>query len=195
MPVPEAVLDTVVAAARAESGRLVIADPSARSAVLSLAEKAMRQHRSDPRYRAELARWTAAEAGRADGVPPEVVAPRPELAALPLRDFDPDHATYRRVARFEPDPVIAVLFTSGDSRQDWLQAGQALERVLLTATVHRLATTPLTQAVEVPRLRQLLGQPHGTDVVQSIIRLGYAGQVVARTPRRPPSDVLVHRTD
>jgi hypothetical protein len=192
MPVPGPVLDDLVTAANAEGGRLVLADPGARSAVLDLAHEAVREHRSDPRYRAEIARWTTAAPGRADGVPPEVFGPRPELVALPLRDFDPDHATHRGVARFEPDPTIAVLFTPGDSRQHWLHAGQALERVLLTATVHSLAVTPLTQVVEVPRLRELLSAQGGPGVVQSIIRVGYAGQVVPRTPRRPLSEVLVN---
>jgi hypothetical protein len=192
MPVPRTVLDAVMAAAHAEGGTLVVVDPATVPAVVDLARDAERLHRADRRYREELATWTVAEAGRADGVPPEVFGPRPELAALPLRDFDPDHTTARRVARFEREPTLAVLFTPGDGRHDWLRAGQALERVLLTATVHRLATTPLTQAVEVPRLRQLLSPPAGPGVVQSIIRLGYAGPV-PHTPRRPLSDVLVRR--
>jgi hypothetical protein len=121
-----------------------------------------------------------------------VFGPRPELAALPLRDFDLAHMTDRRVARFEAEPTLAVLYTFGDDRQDWLRAGQALERVLLTATVHSLAT-PLTQAVEVPQLRTLFDAPTERRVVQSIIRLGYAG-AVPRTPRRPLADVLVHKT-
>jgi nitroreductase len=192
MPIPEAVLDAVVAAAHAEGGRLVVVDPATRSAVLSLARHADRQQRSDPGYRAELAQWTAAGPGRADGVPAEVFGPRPELAALPLRDYDRAHRTDRRVARFEAEPTLAVLYTFGDDRQDWLRAGQALERVLLTATVHGVATTPLTQAVEVSQLRKLVSASSERHVVQSIIRLGYAGRV-ARTPRRPLADVLVYK--
>jgi nitroreductase len=188
MPVPDAVLDAMIAAARAEGACLVVVDSATRSRVLDLVRDADRRQRSDPRYRAELEKWTGP--GRADGVPPQVYGPRPELAALPLRDFDLAHNTNGRVARFEPLPTLAVLYTAGDGRQDWLQAGQALERVLLTATVHRLATTPLTQAVEVPELRTLFDAPDERRVVQSIIRLGYAG-AVPRTPRRPLADVLV----
>jgi nitroreductase len=189
-PIPQSVLDAVTAAARAEGGNLVVVDPATRSAVLSLARTAEHRQRSDPRYRAELAEWTTAGARRGDGVPPAAFGPRPELAALPLRDFDLAHTTDRRVARFEAEPTIAVLYTAGDSITDWLYAGQALERVLLTATVHGLASTPLTQAVEVPQLRQLFTAPEELAAVQSIVRLGYAGRG-PRTPRRPLTDVLV----
>jgi len=193
MPIPDAVLDVVVLAAHVEGASLVVVDLATRSAVTSLARDADRRQRSDPRYRAELAQWTTPGPGRAEGVPAEVFGPRPELAALPLRDFDLAHTTDRRVARFEAEPTLAVLYTFGDDRQDWLRAGQALQRVLLTAAVHSLATTPLTQAVEVSQLRALLDAPSERGVVQSIIRLGYAGRV-PRTPRRPLADVLVHKT-
>jgi hypothetical protein len=76
--------------------------------------------------------------------------------------------------------------------RDWLGAGQALERVLLTATVYGLASTPMTQAIEVAQLRQLLDAPDELSTVQSIVRLGYAGRG-PQTPRRPLADVLVSR--
>jgi nitroreductase len=190
--IPDAVLNTVAAAARAEGGSLVVVDDAAtRSAVLSLARSAQQRQRSDPRYRRELAAWTRPGRGHVDGIPGETFGPRPELAALPLRDFDLDHTTDRRVARFEREPTIALLYTFGDTTQDWLRAGQALERVLLTATAHGLATTPLTQAVEVRQLRQLLSAPEEPQAVQSIIRLGYARRV-RQAPRRPLADVIVY---
>jgi nitroreductase len=189
-PIPQQILDAVVVAAAAEGANLVMVDPDIRSAVLSLIRSSENRQRADQRYRRELAEWTAARPERGDGVPAEVFGPRPELASLPLRDFDLAHTTDRGVARFEREPTLAVLSTVGDSRQDWLRAGQALERVLLTATVHGLATTPLTQILAVPRLRQILGTPHRPAAVQSILRLGYAGRVAA-TPRRSVADVLI----
>lgn len=189
-PIPPQVLKMLTAAARAEAASLVVLDRATRTAVLSLARSAEHQQRADPRYRAELAEWTAAGRHRGDGVPPAAFGPRPELAALPLRDFDLAHTTDRRVARFEADPTIAVLYTAGDSMRDWLDAGQALERVLLTATAHGLSSTPMTQVIEVPRLRRLLDAPEEPSTVQSIVRLGYAGRG-PRTSRRPLADVLV----
>jgi nitroreductase len=188
-PIPARILEMLTAAARAEAASLVVVDRATRAAVLSLARSAEHQQRADPRYRTELAEWTTTGRHRGDGVPPAAFGPRPELTALPLRDFDLAHTTDRRVARFEADPTIAVLYTAGDSMRDWLGAGQALERVLLTATAHGIASTPMTQVIEVPQLRRLLDAPDELNTVQSIVRLGYAGRG-PRTPRRPLAEVL-----
>jgi hypothetical protein len=59
-PIPPRVLDTLIAAARAEAARLVVLDRATKAAVLSLARSAEHQQRADPRYRTELAEWTAA---------------------------------------------------------------------------------------------------------------------------------------
>ncbi len=192
-PIPTRILEMLTAAARAEAASLVVLDRATRAAVLSLARSAEHKQRADPRYRAELAEWTTAGRHRGDGVPPAAFGPRPELAALPLRDFDLAHTTDRRVARFETDPTVAVLYTAGDGLRDWLAAGQALERVLLTAAAHGLAATPMTQVIEVPQLRPLLDAPEEPSTVQSIVRFGYAGRGT-RTPRRPLADVLVNAT-
>jgi nitroreductase len=189
-PIPPPILEKLTAAARAEAASLAVLDPATRAAVLSIARSAEHQQRVDPRYRSELAEWTTAGRHRGDGVPPAAFGPRPELAALPLRDFDLGHTTDRRVARFEADPTIAVLYTACDSIRDWITAGQALERVLLTAAAHGLSSTPMTQVIEVPQLRHLLDAPDELNTVQSIVRLGYAGRG-PRTPRRPLADVLV----
>jgi Nitroreductase family len=191
-PIPAPTLEKLTAAARAEAASLIVLDPATRTAVLSLARSAEHKQRADPRYRAELAEWTTPGRHRDDGVPPAAFGPRPELTALPLRDFDLAHTTDRRVARFETDPTIAVLYTAGDSTRDWLGAGQALERILLTATIHGLASTPMTQAIEVVQLRQLLDASEELNIAQSIVRLGYAGRS-PQTPRRPLADVLVSR--
>jgi hypothetical protein len=61
----------------------------------------------------------------------------------------------RATEHFEPYPTILVLATDGDSPDDWLHAGQALQRVLLTATWLNLATTPISQPVDIPALREL----------------------------------------
>jgi Nitroreductase family len=193
-PIPETVLAALVAAAQAEGASLVLADPAARQGVLDVVRSAEVRLRADARYRAELAAWTATSPERPEGVPPQAFGPRPELVAIPVRDFDPDRAHPRRVARFEQEPTIAVLYTAGDSRADWLRAGQALERVLLTATVKGVSVVPLTQAMEVADLRRLLGTPGDPRAAQSVLRLGYAARSQP-TPRRPLADVLVRATN
>ncbi|MET0420020.1 MAG: nitroreductase family protein, partial [Actinoplanes sp.] len=95
----------------------------------------------------------------------------------------------RRTEQFEPYPTIAVLTTAGDDRADWLRAGQALQRVLLTATRLRLATTPISQPVEIPAVREVLSDTRAGRWAQMVIRLGY-GTPAGATPRRPVTEVL-----
>jgi nitroreductase len=95
----------------------------------------------------------------------------------------------RASERFEPYPAIAVLSTEGDTALDWARAGQALQRVLLVATLLGIATTPMSQPLEIPELGELLTDTGTGRWAQVILRLGYAQPSVS-TPRRPLADVL-----
>jgi hypothetical protein len=103
-PIAQPILDDLAAAAHAEGGALVMADPATTAAVLGLARTAERRRRADPRYRRELAEWTSPDPERTDGVPATAFGPRPELAALPLRDFDLAHTTDRGSPGSRPNP-------------------------------------------------------------------------------------------
>jgi nitroreductase len=190
LPVPPEVLDELVAAARTEHGRLTIIDPRVHQSMVALIASAEDRRRADPSYWVELERWTRERPGRLDGVPPQAFGPWPVPRTVPVRDFGlvwP--ARRRRVAAFEPDPVLAVLYTGGDGPRDWLRAGQALQRVLLTATVRGLATTLMTQPLEFPELRDLLGGRQDGQRAQAIIRIGY-GPLCPPVPRRALTDLL-----
>jgi nitroreductase len=109
---------------------------------------------------------------------------------MPLRDFGllvP--RVVRSAERFEPFPTIVLLSTHGDTRREWITAGQALQRVLLVATRLRLATTPISQPVEIPAIRELLTDTGTGRRAQMVLRIGH-GPPAAATPRRPLSDVL-----
>jgi hypothetical protein len=93
---------------------------------------------------------------------------------------------------FEDRPTIAVLYTA-DTPLGWLRAGQALQRVLLTATVRGLSTTLLTQPLEIPRFRTGLTDPAVGRPAQAVIRLGYSRHEPAVSPRRTLADVLLGR--
>jgi hypothetical protein len=123
-------------------------------------------------------------------VPGEAFGPLDSSGTLPLRDFGlvrPER--YRRKAQFEPHPQLVVLSTRGDGPEQWLRAGQALQRVLLTATVRGVAAQPVTQALESPRLRALITHRDSGRYAQMILRIGY-GLPAAQTPRRLLPDVL-----
>jgi nitroreductase len=192
LPVPPALLADLVNAARAEGGRLVIADAPLRDRVLELTARAERRWCDDPAYRQELTQWTRARR-TVDGIPPDTYGPR--SADLPVRDFGLVRSPrIRRTLPFEAEPTIALLYTP-DSALAWLRAGQALERVLLTARLRGLGVSLLTQALELPRLRDQLtdhrdGRGRG-DRPQAILRLGYALQSAPAPPRRPVTTVLL----
>jgi nitroreductase len=184
------VMDQLVAAARAEGATLAIADDAGRQALIGLVRTANEWQRDDPAYAAELAQWTDGQAPRLDGIPARSFGPTDDREVLPLRDFGLGRETSpRRHARFEPAPTMVVLYTAGDTSLDWLRAGQAMERVLLTATCRGVANTPMTAPTELPELRDLLTGSRDSRSAQVILRLGY-GDLCPPTPRRPLADVI-----
>jgi Nitroreductase family len=183
-------VEYLTGAARREGATLSLATAASRTAILHLSQAADRLLRSQGGYRAELARWTGPPAGRRDGVPASAIGPWDALEAMPVRDFGLLQPQLRRATEhFEPYPTIMVLATDGDSPHDWLHAGQALQRVLLTATWLNLATTPISQPVEIPAIRELLSDIQRGQWAQMVLRLGY-GRPVPATPRRPLAEVL-----
>jgi len=191
MVVPASVLEELAAAAQAEGAILSVADPVGRNAILSLVHTADQRLRTQGIYRAELTEWTTPAHSRLDGVPPKAFGPWDAMEALPLRDFGLTQPQLRRSREnFEPYPTIVVLSTQGDAAEHWLRAGQALQRVLLTATVSGLASTPMSQPLEIPELRQLVTDTAAGRWAQVILRLGY-GQPTTPTPRRPLTEVLL----
>jgi hypothetical protein len=191
-PVPYGTMEELAAAAAVEHASLLAVDPALRDGVLSLTRTADNRMRANPRYLAELATWTTpGGVGRRDGVPRQAFGPRDRHGTLPLRDFALGQGAPTATVAFEPDPTLILLFTKGDAPADWLRAGAALQRVLLTATLRGLAATPLSQLLEVPRLRTLLEDSSTGEVVQTILRIGYPTTPALATPRRPIEEVTV----
>ena len=191
-PVPYGTMEELAAAALLEGAVLVEVDPPLRDGVLSLTRTAENRMRADPRYQAELAAWTTpGGVGRRDGVPREAFGPRDTDGALPLRDFAFGHGAPTAAVAFEPDPTLILLYTTSDMPTDWLRAGAAMQRVLLTATQRDLAATPLSQLLEVPKLRALLADYVNHQVIQTVLRIGYPTTPAPPTPRRPLSDIVV----
>jgi hypothetical protein len=86
-------------------------------------------------------------------------------------------------------PPAAVLLTPGDSRADWLRAGQALHRLLAHAASKWVFASLHSQPLEAAAVRALiknrLALP-GTP--QMLLQLGVAHTAQA-TARRPPADL------
>ncbi|MFD9966907.1 Acg family FMN-binding oxidoreductase [Streptomyces sp. NPDC059013] len=191
--VPSGVLDGLRAAARLEGARLHMPGAWHVQEVLDLLHDAESRESLDPEAREELLRWTgtpgAAPAG--EGIPAPAFGPRQHDVTAPVRDFAAGRTVAGRgSATFEKRPRLALLGTSDDGPLDWLRAGQALERVLLQATLDGLVTSLTSQALEWRELRWALRDPVSSmGHVQMVIRLGYGPEGPA-TPRRAVEDVL-----
>lgn len=187
-PLPPGILAELAEAARREGAALHLPDRQETTRLLHLARDAERQLLAQPGYRAELARWAGGPRDR-DGIPGAALAPHDPTGAAPVRDFAAARPGPVRYAWFEEQPRLAVLATPSGDRPDWLRAGQALQRVLLTATLRGIAVSPLTQPLETPDAWLVREPGSGFDYPQMIVRLGY-GLPVPASPRRPLSDVL-----
>jgi len=156
-------------------------------AMMHLADRALTE---DPGYLNELAQWSGKQLGSADGVPREAGGPAPEPYDLLIgRDFG---GAVRAPDRdFEQDPFVAVLGSFVDSPQAEIDAGQALQRVLLTATRDGLSASMASQVIDVPTVREQLRiglRRHGPP--QMVLRLGRGPASVA-AGRRPIEEVLL----
>lgn len=184
-PVPARLRWNLVRAADLEGGRLVLLEqPSQLGAFADLLRRADHRQEQHPPFQAELRQWTATHTGREDGVPRSAGGPRPDDASvLKLRRYEAHESAVERP--FEQDPLVAILATTGDTALGQVRGGQALQRVLLTATVDGLGVSFLSQPVEFDdtrdRLRDLVG---GRLHPQTALRVGY-GYAASATPRRP----------
>ncbi|WP_055529613.1 Acg family FMN-binding oxidoreductase [Streptomyces graminilatus] len=192
--IPEDVRAALRDAAAQEGAALDFPGPWHTETVLDLVHDAESRYVMDPGANDDLVRWTrlGREADTAvDGVPEYAFGPRKRDGKAPVRDFAGRRPSADRgTTAFEDAPHLALLSTRGDGPADWLRAGQALERVLLEATLADLATSLTSHALEEPGLRLLARDPaSGTGQVQMVLRLGYGVRGPA-TPRRPVRDVL-----
>jgi hypothetical protein len=197
-PLPAGTLAALRAGAAREGAALrIVADDGHRAALAAAVQSAEHQLRRDGERLRELARWTPAPgSGGRDGVPATSYPARAEHTDpdFPGRDFARGHdwglpplspAMSHRAAG-----VTGLLTTDADRPADWVHAGQALQRILLTASICGAAVALHSQPLELPMLREFIrtqlsdgAHPH------LVLRIGLVTQV-AVSVRRDPEDVL-----
>jgi nitroreductase len=150
-----------------------------------LLELAERTQYSDPAYRRELAEsigngvfghgWFESAAGR-----------------LVVKHVDVGGAAARKgVARLHSAPALGVLTSRADSRAVQVRAGQAFERLALTATRMGVALQPMSALMQSPMTRAAVAELLPVEVYpQHAFRLGYAPPERRRSPRRPAAGFL-----
>jgi nitroreductase len=181
-------------AVSAEGARLSVAEPSARRRLAQLLHTAVQAQSEDPELREEVERWV-----RRGGQPGTLVDGIPS-SALGTSPFPVDslvHGGTRGVPSTEEleaelaRSTILVVSTREDTRHDWVIAGLALERLLLTATAKGLVATFAEQALQNPTVRpqvaevlKIWGHP------QVLLRVGRPLVDAPLTPRRPLTELF-----
>lgn len=197
LPVPDPLVDALVREASAEGGHLAPIRSEAAARVLAALTGAAQDVQSQNRqFVLELMRWARPPgSARRDGVP---------AAGYPTdpRRTYPQHFAQRDYARGHewgtaPEErvctstgLVALLTTPGDTREDWLVAGEALQRMLLHASAYGVSVAFHTQALEMCELREFIRRHLCDDAPpQMIMRMGFVLDE-SESVRRTPSDVL-----
>jgi nitroreductase len=202
-PVPRELVRALAESVRAEGCWLRVVDSTDDAAAVTvLLARADDLQSADPAYLEELRQWTGRDDDSPDGLPGSALpaaAPADRGSSYRLRDFDADRAE-RDAQRSEipprPEhPLVVVLGTDDDDAAAWLAAGQALGRLLLTATANGLVASPMTQALELTDTRDRLTTELGlVGHPQMVLRVGRAAEgsttTGGATNRRPVDDVL-----
>jgi nitroreductase len=201
-PVAAPLVSDLMAIAMSHGAELVtLEDRRARRAVGALVAEGDRRQFDDPSFRRELAAWVHSRraashdgmSGAAFGMPDRLSA----VGALVIRTFDLGRgiaaADEAKIA--DGSPLLAVLATPGDAPADWVTAGRALMRVLLTAAAAGIDAGYLNQPIEVADLRPRLADVAGVSgAPQLLLRLGRRpadAEPLAPSVRRPVAEVLV----
>ena len=185
------------AAAREGTALRIMADDGRRAVLAAAVQNAEHQLGRDGERLRELARWTPAPGSACrDGMPATSYPARAEHTEpyFPGRDFARGHgwgvpplssATPIRAAG-----VAGLLTTAADRPVDWVSVGQALQRILLTASACGAAVALHSQPLELPLLREFVRtQLSDGAYPHLVLRIGVVTQV-AVSVRRDPGDVL-----
>jgi nitroreductase len=200
-PITPEILDRLRRAATDEGAWLaILTNPHTIAAAADLIAEGDRIKWRDPVFRHELAQRLIPNRGRRrDGMPGYafgVPGPAARLAPTVIRHLDlgrlratSDHALALAT------PALAIIGTDRDDLPAWLAAGQAMSHVLLQATADGLATSFLSQAIEVPELRpRLAALLHRPGHPQLLLRIGHPRGHAHLAPRRPLAEVLTDHT-
>ncbi|MFW6192584.1 MAG: Acg family FMN-binding oxidoreductase [Gemmatimonadota bacterium] len=197
-PVPDALQADLREAARAEGAWLeVVTADDRKGALADLIAEGDRRQGADPRFRKELAAWIHPSRSRSRDGMPGYALDMDDLASLAgpfvVRTFDwGDRQAARDRQLAEGSPVMAVLGTARDSVPAWLDAGQALDRVLLRAAADGVSASFLNQPIEEPDLRpKVRTTVDAPGPPQVVLRMGFGPEVERPTPRRPVEEVLL----
>jgi hypothetical protein len=204
-PLPPTLM-TALSAAAIDGCRLEIAaGQSVKDRVADLIAEAHAALLANASYQHEMGDWVSRRISEAKSMsrPGASIAgqtparpTQPELrvpsAASAARMFSRNPEAVARLSQhLTAAPIIALLSTPNDRPENWMMAGQGLQRALLEGAVAGACASFLNAPIEVPSLRPKLAELFETKAVpQILLRFGY-GVAIPPEPRRPVAAVLV----
>lgn len=228
-PVPSNLLAAMQVAAAQEQGRLRVLTRRQVRLWLREAQLADRALRGDHGYQPDPDLWAPGSDGRS-GVPAAAFGPSGQDHRWPIRGLHPAYPAIRdfrprvtpvdvatsdaaptqapdgqRHPHYERNPQLLVLCTRHDRPADWLRAGQALQRALLTGTCYGVSASFLTQPLELHDSTTLAASVGASaprrlpwrwpfpEYPQLVMRVGFATRESVSTEREDP-EVLDART-
>ncbi|HZE38337.1 MAG TPA: nitroreductase family protein [Stackebrandtia sp.] len=186
-PVGAAVLDTLRDAVEAENTCLYLVPADRVTELVRIVQRARELEEDAPSRIHERERWVGGDGHRHSGIPGPVLSEHSDHGRVPPRFGDPSVPGDDRHGRY------VVVFADGDTPVDWLRAGEALNRLWLTATEAGLAVLPMSLPLEFDATRELLRQllsETGHPVM--VVRVGHPGPEPepVRTPRIPEEAIV-----
>ena len=200
---PTPLPDSLIALMREEASRegatlAVMTDETSRGALASAVQAGEYALRRDASRANEQAKWTPPPGShRRSGVPASAYPAMPERTEppFPARDFAHGHGWGLPPTGTSAVPksagLVCVLTTKGDRPEDWVYAGQALQRVLLAASSRGVAAALHSQPLEVGELRDFIGTVLCDGwYPQMVMRLGCTDEISVSV-RRSVDEVLL----
>ena len=194
---------SLIAVLRSEASKegatlAIMADETKRGALAGAVEAGEYALRLDAGRAREQAKWAPPPGSRRhSGVPASAYPATPERTEppFPARDFAHGHGWGLPKAGTSTVPMsaglVCVLTTQADRPDDWISAGQALQRVLLSAGVCGVSAALHSQPLEVGELRSFISAALCDNAYpQIVVRLGTTGQMSASV-RRGVDEVLL----
>jgi hypothetical protein len=191
-PVPESTVGSLREAAQAEQTGLHLLRPEQIPTLAEAATRAATAERADPAYRRALEEWTHRPPGSGDGVPVGTAVPAGPRE-VPVRDFALGGTPGLPVGPGDDHgAAYAVLHGPEDTAVAWLNAGEALSAVLLTAVVEGLGAAPMSDVLEVEESRLMVQSllPAGRPYLALRFGVPLAAEAPPPTPRRRPDTVI-----
>ncbi len=191
-PLPQNLLAVLRGGAARDGAALrIVADDGRRAALAAAVQTAERVSRLDGDRVRELAAWAPPPAStRRDGVTAASYPVRAEHTDpyFPGRDFSHGHGWGLPPLSSAGEPraagLAALLTTDSDRPLDWVNAGQALQRILLTASSCGVAVALHSQPAEVPWLREYIRTQFAAgSYPHLVLRMGLVVQVAASVRR------------